>query len=82
MNVDTASETPLTPHAGVEAVVEPLPSLLYRSEAFAEDLESEAPSDAGLARRLRGHLGALLYALPLGLSLLGAGGALWVGTPF
>ena len=82
MNVDTVSEAPLSPRARVEAAAEPLPPLLYRSEAFDEDLEADAPSDAGLTRRLRSRLGELLYVLPLGLSLLGASSTLWAGSPF
>jgi len=82
MNAPIRTEA-LTTHRGcIEAVVEPLPPMVYRSEGFAEDLEPEPGAVEGLARWFRADLGAWLYTLPLGLALLGACETTWIGGLF
>jgi len=82
MNAPLRTEPLTTQRACLEAVVEPLPPMVYRSEGFAEDLEPEPGTAEGAARWLRTGLGAWLYALPLGLALLGACETTWVGGLF
>jgi hypothetical protein len=82
MNAIRHAESPSTPRDRLEAAVEPMPPLLYRSEAFAEDLEPEEAPEEGLLRRARNSLGALLFGLPLGSALLGAGGSMLARGPF
>ncbi len=65
-----------TPDARV-ALAEPLPAMVYRSEAFAEDLEPGTPPSHPLSGALRAGLARVWAAVPLGVALAAGVGLPW-----
>ena len=56
---------------------EPLPAMVYRSEAFAEDLEPGTPPSHPLSGALRAGLARVWAAVPLGVALAAGVGLPW-----
>ena len=51
------------------AVHEPLPAMVYRSEAFAEDLDPGSPPERPFSGALRAGLARVWATVPLGIAL-------------
>ena len=61
----------------VAAVHEPLPAMVYRSEAFAEDLEAGLSSECPRSGAWRAGLARVWATVPLGIALAAGVGLPW-----
>jgi hypothetical protein len=77
-NADTTPDVAQVAMARVAlAVHEPLPAMVYRSEAFAEDLDLGLPRERPRSGALRAGLARIWATVPLGIALAAGVGLPW-----